>query len=237
MNYEFSLYIFQQLINRIIYQYLFNQKPLVVLFIFVSGLVTSLNPCVISMLPISFAYINSMRIRNHRGISFLLGCLLISVSFLFICFIIGYHYYHFFNVLPLLSATIAIYLGLLLLNISPFSIKMQQLDSSDISVFSLDLKSFFVGCFFTINIFSCSAPISFTIFTFVFASSNYILSVFYSLIYLLGYIFLLILLIFFVVYIRIFNIFCFSAIFDVYSLIGGCFMLHLGILKGLEIMF
>nr|YP_009660522.1 cytochrome c biogenesis protein transmembrane region [Corallina chilensis]QCS25470.1 cytochrome c biogenesis protein transmembrane region [Corallina chilensis] len=58
LNYEFSLYVFQQFIVRSLYIGFYLTQPSFAFYIFVSGLITGCSPCIISILPLVFAYIN-----------------------------------------------------------------------------------------------------------------------------------------------------------------------------------
>nr|QCI06981.1 Thiol:disulfide interchange protein [Haraldiophyllum bonnemaisonii] len=58
-QYEVLLYTIQQTISSIISLQSNIFSPLTIILIFLSGLLTSLNPCFISVLPLSVSYITT----------------------------------------------------------------------------------------------------------------------------------------------------------------------------------
>ena len=111
-----------------------------------------------------------------------------------ISFMVCYRYYNFSSILP-------------------FSITMRKLNNYSVSILGINVESFLIGCLFAFYMFSCSPPISFTCFTFMLASSNYMLSVLYSLICLLGYVCPVILLVILLARVDYFGFFSFWCLY------------------------
>lgn len=237
IDYEFSLYMFQQLLNRLLYMNLYVYSPFFIFFVLLSGLITALNPCTVSIVPIIFTTINQDFVKKYYFISFFIGLLTVITILLFICSIIGYRYYIIVVSLPFFSSVFSMFIGLFLLKIFTFNISMSIPINNERLVFRIIIKNFFLGCLLAINILPCCIPMLLTLLNLLSSSNNYILISFYCLIYLLGYILPLCLFILIILRISfIKSIVIFSTI-NIYAYISGCLMLGWGILKFLEIVF
>lgn len=229
--------MFQQLMSRLLYTQLYLKSPFFIFFVGFSGLITGINPCTISILPISLAYFNWHKNQKISLKSLLLGIWITFIIILLVFSILGYRYYIVLIGLPFLSAFFAILLGFLILDI--FSLKTNiniKLDKFFV-LFQLNAQNFLLGSFLTVNTLPCVIPILLTLFTILSSANNYLLISFYISIYLFGYMLPLLVLVLVVLRLRYFQLYLVSFIFRFYKLISGCFMLSWGILKCLEIVF
>lgn len=238
INYQFSLYILHQLVNWFLYMKLYFQSPLFICFILFSGIVAGLNPCIISMLPLILSYSN----RDNRGLMsysfFIFGVLSVELISGCIVSIIGYRYYIFSITLPLLSAVLLIFLGLMMLRVLPSSIWNTISFSSRLFYISnIHLRYFLIGVLLTINTLTCTLPIVLTVFNLLLAINNSLTIILYSIIYTFGYICPVLFfcaVIEYVIDVRFFKVFIIS---KWYTLLGGSFILTSNVFKFLRLMF
>ena len=237
MSSELSVYMLQQLLNRLLYTELYLKSPLLVFLIGFIGLISGVNPCIISIAPISLAYLNFHRSKKHYLISLLVGIFSVLMLVVLFCSVFGYRYYTFLVSLPFLSAVFAILLGLLVLDILSFRVNDSIITNTFLVFFQLNSHSFFLGCFLAISTLPCIIPILIALFVLLSSANNYFLISFYIGVYLLGYMLPLLILFVIVLRFRYLQFVLLSLFFSFYKLVSGCFMLSWGILKCLEVIF
>nr|YP_010728859.1 cytochrome c biogenesis protein transmembrane region [Lithothamnion corallioides]WEA76963.1 cytochrome c biogenesis protein transmembrane region [Lithothamnion corallioides] len=234
-QFELSLYAFQQFISRSLYINFYLKQPLFFLLLFLSGVFTVFNPCMFSMLPISLSYITSSDNKSINQFSFFLGLSSSSILFLVFFSILNYKYHSLFIVLPLISACIAVILGLYLLNILQVR---PDINLPFISAMSnVYVRNYIWGFLLGINTSPCSTPILLTLLLVLSSSNDYLLIFFYMVIYLLGYMFPLLLFILLILQFRFVNNKLFSFTSSIFTSLIGCTVLSFGILRLLEKIF
>nr|ALL97306.1 thiol:disulfide interchange protein [Pyropia endiviifolia] len=192
MNLDLFIYNTQHFINTITLYQLNHLSITSFSFIFLSGLFTSLSPCVISILPVCILYIageNQKLSPINKINNLLLFCLGTISSFItlgIIATLLTRTYSQFFNGLPVVSASIIIYMGFNLLNIVPLSSpKFNMLVTNNNYYVKMYLSGVGVG----IAISSCSTPIFITLLVWINSLQKVFIGVLFIFIYSTGYIF------------------------------------------------
>lgn len=188
---ELFSYSLQQSVCNMINLNSSSNEILTFIFIFIAGLITVLNPCFISILPISISYLNIIDLKNRHSINknfFIIGICSSFVAVIFITHIISYRYNLILSNIPILSSVSLIFLGLNFLQIIelptylPFSFNKVQLN-----MFSNNLaQAYIIGFFCNFTTLPCSTPIILTILFWLSHANSLLLSVIYLLIYLSG---------------------------------------------------
>lgn len=237
MNYEFSLYIVHQLINRLLYMKLFFYSPFFILFVLFSGCLTAMNPCIVSMLPILSLYLDIDHEKGSNLFFILFGLLFTELFAGSIISAIGYYYYTFLKGLPLLLSFLYIVLGLSILQVFFFDLLKLSFSSNFFYISNLYLRNFLFGVLLAINTLPCTLPIFLTIFNLLLLSNNFMFLVVYSTLYILGYISPILLFYFLLQNIQNLSLGKMLNISKVYILLGGGFLLSSGLFKFLTIIF
>nr|QCI05447.1 Thiol:disulfide interchange protein [Crouania attenuata] len=199
-----------------------------------AGFFTSLNPCFLSVLPLSISYINMQGYNRIKLILFSLG---LSTGFLLIILFLHLlsvqSFYFIFN-LPLVSSFIFIVIALSFLqvidlyslNISIFSFNF------DLSKVKLNISEFFTGMMFSMTTFPCSTPVIISVVFFLSHTKNIFLLFVYMAAYFCGN-FLFI----FLIFLFLINSINFYLILNMRNIIfqmSGFIMLFFGTLSFLE---
>lgn len=192
MKLDLFIYNSQHFINTITLYQLNHVNATSFSFIFLSGLFTSLSPCIISILPVCILYISG---ENHELnpinkiknlVLFCLGTISSFTTLGIVATLITKTYSQFFNGIPIISAIIIIYMGLNLLNIVP-------LTSTNFNGFAnnnnYNVKMYLSGIGVGIAISSCSTPIFVTLLVWINSTQKFFTGLFFILIYSTGYIF------------------------------------------------
>lgn len=234
-NYQFSLYVFQQLTSRLLYMELYSQSPSFILFIWLSGIVTGFSPCIVSNLPMSLFYLGLYENKQVNIVIFVLGLIITQLIIMCIFAIIGYRYYTFSMALPLLSSIFYIIIGFVILQI--FSLKIIGVNLRWPSVSCTNIKNLVFGGLLALNTLPCVMPILLNVFNVLLTYDSYVVIFLYSIVYLLGYVCPILLLCFIVRQFKFSQVFKFFIINNLYKLLGGFFMLSFGVFKLLKIIF
>lgn len=193
-----SLYHLQESANQLVSQQLNQVGILSVGIIFVTGLITSLTPCMLSMLPLTIAYIGGY---EHKGkfASFLqstyfaLGLATTLAILGVFAGLLGKIYGQIGVGLPIIVSTIVIIMGLNLLEIIP--LKFPSWDGTNWikDSFPDSLKSYLLGLTFGLIASPCSTPVLITLLAYIANNKNLILGGILLISYAIGYVFPLIL--------------------------------------------
>lgn len=178
-------YIEQNLYKLTAYQ---SNNTILFMFIiiFLSGMMTSLNPCLLSLLPIITSYINTSYQHFYKKHLFIFG--LISSFLITITLTTVFNIYFKYSTIsiPIISSLYMIFLGLNVLNI----IELRFLKNSNNNAFSTTnnaIMDYAVGLLVGLHSSSCSTPILATIIFWVSQSKLTLISLLYILCYSLGY--------------------------------------------------
>ncbi|AFZ53113.1 cytochrome c biogenesis protein CcdA [Cyanobacterium aponinum] len=193
-----QLYYLQQFANELVNNQLHQVSIFSFLIIFVTGLITSLTPCMLSMLPLTIAYIGGYETKGRlssflQSAYFALGLATTLTLLGVFAALLGRVYGQIGTGLPIFVSAIAILMGLNLLEIVP--LKFPNWDASNWvkDNFPNSLKSYLLGLTFGLIASPCSTPVLITLLAFVASSENIFLSSLLLVSYAIGYVFPLIL--------------------------------------------
>tara|TARA_Y100001970_G_scaffold294309_1_gene450301 strand:+ start:26902 stop:27642 length:741 start_codon:yes stop_codon:yes gene_type:complete len=123
LQFSFSLYDIAQSANSILSEGLRNPNSITFLIVFLAGLLTSLGPCSISLLPITIAYIGGLRAEQNpimKSFSFCLGVIFALVILGSLSGSLGRIYGQMPSIFNSFVAILAISMGLNLIGILRF---------------------------------------------------------------------------------------------------------------------
>ncbi len=193
-----QLYHLQQLANQLVSSQLNQVSIFSVGIIFLTGLVTSLTPCMLSMLPLTVAYIGGYENKGKfssflQSTYFALGLATTLAILGIFAALLGKVYGQIGIGLPIFVSTIAIIMGLNLLEIIPLKFPNFDLGASIKETLPDSVKSYLLGLTFGLVASPCSTPVLITLLAYVGSSQNTVLSSVFLLSYAIGYVFPLIL--------------------------------------------
>lgn len=192
-NLQTTLYQLQQFANTIVSEQLTHITIVSIGLIFIAGLLTSLTPCMLSMLPITIGYIGGTETKSRTqaalqstwfalGLATTLAGLGIAAAFL------GKVYGQIGLGLPIVVSVVAIIMGLNLLEALPL-----QLPSFDGMQFlpanlSGGVRSYLLGLTFGLVASPCSTPVLATLLAWVATTKDLLLGAALLLSYTAGYV-------------------------------------------------
>lgn len=178
-EFEAYLYSYQQIFQSLIStQHNINTCVNIVL-LFLAGLLASLNPCMLSMFPISIACVSGHKKSNQNIWNFIFGLYTSVFSGFSLTLFFNYRYHYILVKLPLIVSVFIIVLGLNLLNIFTIDFKILNVKLSQVS----NHQDYWMGFLFGLNSSSCSTPILLTVFLW----KSHLHKIFNIFIYMLGY--------------------------------------------------
>ncbi len=193
-----QLYQLQQLANQLVNNQLNQLSVFSVAIILLTGLITSLTPCMLSMLPLTVAYIGGYDNKGKfssliQSTYFAIGLATTLAILGIVAALLGKVYGQIGTGLPIFVSGIAIIMGLNLLEIVP--LKFPSWDNSNWikDNFPDSLKSYVLGLTFGLIASPCSTPVLITLLAYIANSQNFILGSVFLGSYAMGYVFPLIL--------------------------------------------
>lgn len=187
------LYNLEHFADGLVATQLTHLTPVSVGIIFLAGLLTSLTPCMLSMLPITIGYIGGYEARSRiqaaaQSTWFALGLATTLAAFGIVAAIAGKIYGQVGMGLPLIVGSIAILMGLNLLEILP--LRLPSWGGMDwISKELPDgVRSYLIGLTFGLVASPCSTPVLATLLAWVSATQDPILGSVLLLAYTAGYV-------------------------------------------------
>lgn len=187
------LYNLEHFADGLVATQLTHLTPVSVGIIFLAGLLTSLTPCMLSMLPITIGYIGGYEARSRiqaaaQSTWFALGLATTLAAFGIVAAIAGKIYGQVGMGLPILVGGIAILMGLNLLEILP--LRLPSWGGMDwISKELPDgVRSYLIGLTFGLVASPCSTPVLATLLAWVSATQDPILGSVLLLAYTAGYV-------------------------------------------------
>nr|YP_009565305.1 cytochrome c biogenesis protein transmembrane region [Gelidium sinicola]QBA96656.1 cytochrome c biogenesis protein transmembrane region [Gelidium sinicola] len=184
-NIQIKLFYIEQYFSYTLSTDLNYFNALTLFLLIVGGSITSLNPCFISIAPLTISYISSQK-NNYLSL-FLFSTGLIS-SFLFmiiLIYFIDYQYKWIFKSLPIVSSSIIIFLGLYLLQILNLNIINTNYNKT-IFKKNNQINFFIMGTVIGFSSIPCSTPILTTILFWISFTSNLLWGLIYILFYIIG---------------------------------------------------
>ncbi len=188
-----KLYSLQQFANGLVDSQLNHLTVFSVGIILLTGLLTSLTPCMLSMLPLTVAYIGGYESKGKfssfvQSVYFALG-LASTLAVLGVgAAIFGKVYGQIGIGLPILVSAIAIIMGLNLLEIIP--LRFPDWGGTDWikDKFSDGVRSYLLGVTFGLVASPCSTPVLITLLAYIANSQNILLGTVFLLSYAVGYV-------------------------------------------------
>lgn len=186
-SFEIQIYYLQQIIYNFLYSELDHFTPYLFTLLLTGGLLTSINPCFISMLPLSISYISNKKKVNIAKYSFLAGLMSSLISIVGFSILLNNYYNKLILNIPIFSSLLIIIIGLNLLQILDLnSFTLHRLKINQFNI-NLTTSSFIIGLIFGLNSFSCSTPILATILLWLSNTHHILLGTIYITSYLIGY--------------------------------------------------
>lgn len=195
-----QLYLLQQWANTLVVEQLSQLTPLSLVIIFLAGLMTSLTPCLLSLLPLTIAYIGSTTDSNgdrlqsfKQSLWFVLGLAITLASLGLAAAALGKIYGQIGIGLPILVSIVAILMGLNLLELLP--LRFPSLGPTDwiSNDFPPALKALLAGLTFGLIASPCSTPVLASLLAWVASRQDLLLGSGLLLAYTAGYVMPLIL--------------------------------------------
>nr|AYR06551.1 cytochrome c biogenesis protein transmembrane region [Rhodogorgon sp.] len=232
LHLELYLYNFQQYINDLLYTNLGTNVFFMVLIVSISGILTSFNPCIMSIMPISLGYMERQHQKGSKKIGFWFG-LYSSLILIIICLnILGTKFHNWLIQLPLLLSILTIFLALGLLQVFGITINPRYIELPKFSYLGYYLQDYMIGFFLGLNTLTCSTPILLTLLMLLSYINNFLTTTVYIVFYLLGSLFpFLFLATLNVRYIQFYKL---AKLGDLIMVISACFILASSELKFLE---
>lgn len=188
-----KLYEIAQLSNYLVQTQLTHLTWVSMFIIFAAGLLTSLTPCMLSMLPITIGYIGGYEAENRlqaaiQSTWFALGLATTLAGLGIIASFVGQVYGQIGFGLPIIVSVIAILMGLNLLEALP--LQLPNFDTTGWIPKQLphSLKSYLLGLTFGLVASPCSTPVLATLLAWVSTTQDIILGGVLLLAYAVGYV-------------------------------------------------
>jgi cytochrome c-type biogenesis protein len=179
-NLPSQLYQLEQFANHLVANQLNHLTPVSVAVIFLAGLLTSLTPCMLSMLPITIAYIGGYQAQGRlqgaiQSTWFSLGLATTLAALGILAASLGKIYGQIGLGLPIVVSLLAIIMGLNLLEIIPLS--FPSLGNTDWieKDFPSGVRSYLLGLTFGLVASPCSTPVLATLLAWVASSQDLVL--------------------------------------------------------------
>lgn len=187
-----QLYWLEHFANRLVSEQLAHLTPASVGIIFLAGLLTSLTPCMLSMLPLTIGYIGGYETQTRlqaaaQSTWFALGLATTLAGLGIVAAVVGKIYGQIGLGLPIVVSAIAILMGLNLLEALPLrlpSIGGLEWISKDLPP---SIRSYLIGLTFGLVASPCSTPVLASILAWISATKDPVLGSALLLSYTVGY--------------------------------------------------
>lgn len=188
-----QLYQVSQWSDRLVSDQLSHLSLLSIGIIFVAGLLTSLTPCMLSMLPITIGYIGGYEADDRaeaarQSLWFALGLATTLAGLGIFAAAVGRVYGQVGWGLPIIVSAIAILMGLNLLGIIPLSFPSWGATEWISEDLPKGLRSYFIGLSFGVVASPCSTPVLATLLAWVISTQDLLLGGALLLAYAVGYV-------------------------------------------------
>lgn len=188
-----QLYQLQQFANNLVSQQLSHLGWLSIAIIFAAGLLTSLTPCMLSMLPITIGYIGGYEAKSRlqaaiQSTWFALGLATTLAGLGIIAAFVGKVYGQIGIGLPIIVSAIAIIMGLNLLEAFPLQLPSfggTEWISQDLP---LGVRSYLIGLTFGLVASPCSTPVLATLLAWISTTKDPVLGSVLLVSYTAGYV-------------------------------------------------
>nr|YP_009510957.1 thiol:disulfide interchange protein [Hydropuntia rangiferina]AXI96630.1 thiol:disulfide interchange protein [Hydropuntia rangiferina]UAD87313.1 thiol:disulfide interchange protein [Hydropuntia rangiferina] len=182
-----QMYFIEQNCYSLLTHEINNNKTTTFILLLISGFITSLNPCLLSIIPISLSYIYSKKLYSKQKQIFILGIISNTIITIILFQLLNKQYINLSNNLPILSYIMTILISLNLLKIIEindiFNINNLHKNMSFIPF----LYNYISGLIIGINSTSCTLPIILIILFWISYCESWVLGSIYIIVYLIGY--------------------------------------------------
>lgn len=190
---ETQLYYLQQFADRLVDTQLAHLNPVSIGLIFIAGLLTSLTPCMLSMLPLTVAYIGGYETENRlqsaiQSLWFAAGLATTLALLGIVAAVVGQVYGQIGIGLPIIVSIIAILMGLNLLEALPLQLPTSGGMDWISPNFPNSVRSYLIGLTFGLVASPCSTPVLATLLAWISTTQNPILGSGLLLAYTAGYV-------------------------------------------------
>ena len=230
-NLEVLFYSLQQNLFQVISYELNHFKINIFMLLFTAGIFTSINPCLISIIPISIYHTAESKNKNK----FILGLFSSIIAIIMLALIVNNYYQKLIKNAPIFSSLLMIIIGLNLLNILRFQDIHLSTNNIHKTKLHLPLKNCIIRFIIGLSSSTCSTPMLINILFWISYSNNLLLGITYLCFYLIGYVLPLLLLINISISSAKLNII--NKIWNYFITSIGSIMLSLGIFSLLETIF
>lgn len=162
-----------------------SENNLKYILLFLGGLLSGFNPCLLSIVPLNLVYSSSLK-TNIKPLSFMFGIISCILTVIFLISFLNYKYKTFINQIPIIGYLCTIFVGLILLEIIKIPIPSNKNFFTDRP--NIQLQNYMVGFLTGLNITPCSSSGLITIVLPLYYSNQYMINSIYVSIYLVGYI-------------------------------------------------
>ncbi|KKD36201.1 cytochrome c biogenesis protein CcdA [Limnoraphis robusta] len=188
-----QLYEIAQYANTLVKTQLIQLSWVSVAIIFAAGLLTSLTPCMLSMLPITIGYIGGYETQNRlqalaQSSWFALGLATTLAGLGILATLVGQVYGQIGFGLPIIVSIIAILMGLNLLEALPIPLPAVDTMGWIPKNIPNGVRSYFLGVTFGLVASPCSTPVLATLLAWVSTSKDWVLGGVLLLAYAVGYV-------------------------------------------------
>lgn len=187
-----QLYWLEHFADRLVSEQLAHLTPVSVGIIFLAGLLTSLTPCMLSMLPLTIGYMGGYETQTRlqaaaQSTWFALGLATTLAGLGLLAAVVGKIYGQIGLGLPIVVSAIAILMGLNLLEALPFrlpSVGGMEWISKDLPI---GVRAYLIGLTFGLVASPCSTPVLASILAWISATQDPVLGSVLLLSYTIGY--------------------------------------------------
>ncbi|KAI0556393.1 Thiol:disulfide interchange protein DsbD (chloroplast) [Gracilaria domingensis] len=186
---NYKTYIIEQNLYAVLASQINSIHPITFILLIISGLLTSLNPCLLSIIPTSLSYIYANKLNNNNKKMFISG--IISSTILSIIIFQGLHkqYEYLLHTFPLLSYIATIIVSFKLLQIIEFNNSFSYNNNTYNKLLFIPLLYHYItGLVIGISSSSCTVPILLIILFWISSCKSWLLGILYTITYLFSYI-------------------------------------------------
>nr|YP_009019541.1 thiol:disulfide interchange protein [Gracilaria salicornia]AHH24509.1 thiol:disulfide interchange protein [Gracilaria salicornia]UAD87515.1 thiol:disulfide interchange protein [Gracilaria salicornia] len=182
---NYQTYNIEQYLYNMLAAQINNAHPIIFILIITSGLLTSLNPCLLSIIPTSLSYIYAEKLTNTSKKIFIFGILSSNIFSIIIFQVLHKQYDYLLHAFPFLSYIITAIISLNLLQIlevnNNFNYKNTRYKRL---LFTPLLYKYITGLIIGIGSSSCTAPILLIILFWISSCKSWFLGIVYTTTYL-----------------------------------------------------